>query len=893
MEKPVLELDNTAAQGFCQAYRRLPEKPSNTVRLFERNGGEFYSVHGDDALYVAHNVYKTTGVLKYFGGSVATGIPSCTLSRATVDTFLREALTVRQQRVEIWATESKKSNAWFMSKQARASPGNIQALEDMIFSGADVLSPPMVAALWLSKEGDQHKVGVCFADTTLRTLGVCEFIDSIMFANVEALVIQLGVKECILPASEAGRNYELDKLRGVLDRAGVLVTDCMRSLFRSNSIEQDLRRLLGEEAYTGVAREMNMKSALASAGCVIKYLDLLSDESNFGHYVLRRHELSQFMRLDTAAVRALNLMPTAQDGNNTALSVFGLLNRCRTAQGSRLLGEWLMQPLLSIAEIDERHALVEMFTENAEFRQTLQDVFLKRMPDLHRLSKRLQRGSATLQASRRRLGCRHLQDVVRIYQVLALLPDLLNALKTVECVSDVHTSLVKHTYANNLEKYDEQLYKLREMIELTIDLEKADHHQYVIRASFDNSLQEHDEVLETTMQEMQNHFRKQRGHRQVSRSLQMEEDKKIKLEKSNLYGYCIREASRLRDSGLDYAELTTQKAGLYFTTPELKQLNETYTTTQEEYQRVQSSLVKEVLGIVASYCPVMETLNGLLAHLDVITSFAYVAVHSPAPYVRPTMHAKGEGVVILRDARHPCLEALDGVSVIPNDVELRRGERELLIVTGPNMGGKSTYIRQIGVIALMAQVGSFVPCREATLTVFDAILARVGAGDSQLKGVSTFMAEMLETATILRAATEHSLIIVDELGRGTSTYDGFGLAWAISEYIATKVRCCCVFATHFHELTQLAERVGTVKNMHVLAHTEGTGICDQSFGIHVAELANFPPLVVQPKSARDIELQSTAEQKMLAKLRALGACSDIGSLPDSEVVSRLQLVLKE
>jgi len=244
--------------------------------------------------------------------------------------------------------------------------------------------------------------------------------------------------------------------------------------------------------------------------------------------------------------------------------------------------------------------------------------------------------------------------------------------------------------------------------------------------------------------------------------------------------------------------------------------------------------------------------------------------------VRPTLDASEGAAVKVTGARHPVVECADGVHFVPTEYDL--DEKRLVVVTGPNMGGKSTHIRGLACLAVMAQAGSLLPVASASLPLFDCVLARVGAGDSLQRGVSTFMAEMLEASAILRLATKRSLVIIDELGRGTSTYDGFGLAWAISEHLLTKTGCCSLFATHFHELTQLEdEHAGRVANRHVAAQIDANdqltflyevhdGPCTESFGIKVAELAGFPAKTVAVAKRKAEELEGVGGAKKLVKL---------------------------
>ena len=851
----------------------------SSVRFFDRSG--YFTVHGAMAEVVAE-LYMSRSEVKH-----VEGLATVVLSSAMFRSVTRDLLLERGgYRVEVYVGDG--TGQWGLDRWA--SPGHVERMEDDLFQwGATEMQQGAVAmCAVVSLVGGERRVGVACVDAVARRMGVLGFVDCDRLRTLEAAAVHCGAKECVVlgAGSHGVDEGEHQRLCETLARSDVMVTEAPGLRVKgggggggghpASAVEEDVRRdleillkpgagvqkaamdaVLGQSGGQGGSQGSSTTGRVAAEAlrALARHVGLLADEACHGTYSLQMLDLGAFVRMDAAAVRALNLLPHKSDLNKRA-SVYGLLNRCKTAMGSRELLRWVKQPLRDVGKIRERHDVGE------GLRRELRDKHLGRIPDVARLAHRLQRagsrstgkfgGSASAAAG--------LRELVRVYQAAAQVPLLAETLE----LSPESNALLRTRYAAPLRRCaDDGLYKFMGLVEAAVDLDAVPD-EYRIHAKYSPELgelaHEREEILDKI----------HRLHERAMRSLDLGD--KLKLERKSPYGYHYRVSRKDEKAvrgGSCWTRLCTLKDGVKFVDSALQSLSKQYEELEGRYSRAQRSLVDKVMGIAAGFAvPVLEPLAAILTELDILCAFADLSACAPVPYTRPEVVDSADGGdVVLVDCRHPCVEVQEGVAFIPNTVELSARSGQFQIITGPNMGGKSTYIRAAGVAVLMAQIGCFVPCGQGSrVSLVDGIFCRVGAGDCQLKGVSTFMAEMLETAAILRSATAKSLVIVDELGRGTSTYDGFGLAWAISEHLCDVVRCPTLFATHFHELTGLAaERPGKVVNRHVGAQVgEGAitflykvaeGSCDQSFGIHVAELARFPAEVIHAARLKAAELE--------------------------------------
>ena len=556
--------------------------------------------------------------------------------------------------------------------------------------------------------------------------------------------------------------------------------------------------------------------AIRAAGAIIHYIEETQKGALGQLSRLSTYSADSFMALDVNTQRNLELFQGSRSGT-VAGSLLSVIDQTKTAMGGRLLRRWLGQPLLDIAELQKRQEAIGWFCDNSLARnQTIS--WLSRVADLERLINRV-RGEIAIP-----------RELVTLRRSLEVIPKLREILGDDGVVGSLKEELKPCPEVAGL------------IAEALVDEPSSSPGGgEVIRQGFSEELDKLRMTSRNAKQYLANLERQERERTGI---------KSLKIGFNNVFGYYI-EVSKPNLSQVppDYIRKQTLVSGERFFTPELKEYESLILHARDRIAELEAELFRRVCRQVATAAERILAVANALARVDVLSSLAEVAVGYN--YVRPQLTTGNE--IIIRQGRHPVIERnLESGTFIPNDTYLSNDDAQLIVLTGPNMSGKSTYLRQVALIVLLAQIGSFVPAEAATIGVVDRIFTRIGARDDLVAGQSTFMVEMIETANILNSATPRSLIILDEIGRGTSTYDGLSIARAVAEYIHNHpgLGAKTLFATHFHEMVELASFLPRVKNFNVAVIEEGgkviflhkivPGGVDKSYGIHVAQLAGLP-----------------------------------------------------
>ncbi|MBM4025909.1 MAG: DNA mismatch repair protein MutS [Planctomycetes bacterium] len=672
------------------------------------------------------------------------------------------------------------------------------------------------------------------------------FVQRVLEKDLLSELQRLAPAECLL-ADRRGELFEVETRRlandiGRLTRS--IITERPSWYFDPYQARQRLLKHFGTATLEGFGLGDGDQDLIPPAGAVLEYLSE-TQKTTLGHIQsLRKISRRDFMQIDPVSLRSLEILQTIRAESRRG-SLLACLDETLTGMGGRMFRNWLCLPLCDVPAIELRQDAVQELKENLQTLTAIREL-LSNIADTERIAARI----STFRASPR-----DLLGLVRTLRQVPRLRELLGGLQ-----ANLNTRL-----AQQCDSMDELAALLESAVEPDCPTHLRD--GGVIRNGFSPELDRLRSISKDGQSWLRN-YQKQEAQRTGIANL--------KVGFNKVFGYYIEITNAAADKvPADYIRKQTVKNAERYITERLKEYESEVLTAEERALELELRLFEDLRAQAAQYIPRLQQLAETVAQCDCLACLAYIA--GRRNYQRPKV--TGDGRLVIREGRHPVLAEMLGAEFVPNDVELGDGVGDIAVITGPNMSGKSTYIRQIALLTLMAQAGSFIPAREAEIGLVDRIFTRVGASDELVRGQSTFMVEMTETANIVNNATVRSLVILDEVGRGTSTYDGLALAWAITEHLATRLKCRTLFATHYHELTELAELFGNIRNCNVAVrewmdevvflHRILPGGTDKSYGIHVAKLAGLPkPILARSKEILE-ELESVfakeAKAERLAK----------------------------
>ena len=786
--------------------------------------GDFYEMFYEDALTAARALELT--LTSRSKDSTGGAIPMCGVPYHAADGYIAR-LVGKGFRVAVCEQmeDPKKAKGLVRREVVRVvSPGTLTDA-----SYLDAREPAFLMGIARAAGGPGY--GVALLDVSTGEFTTAEYGGPDCRQALADELAVLRPREIVVPSGFDDVPKLVEELR-----LSARTTTVEGWMFDPESARRSLLEQLRAHSLQGFGLEGRVAASCA-AGALVQYLRE-TQKVDLAHVREVSYRTgADCLLVDPTTLRNLEVIEAA-DGGRTG-SVLHELDRTLTPMGGRLIRAWLIRPLVALERIQDRLDAVEEFafrsTERAKLRETLKVVH-----DIERL------------VARASLGTAGPRDLVSLRQSIAAIPRVRMLL------DDLQAPLIRSLLAEL-----DELTDVRDSLSATLldEPPAVAREGGVIRDGVDPELDELRTISRSGKQRIAGMEEAERARTGIG---------SLKIRYNRVFGYYIEVSrSNLASVPSEYQRKQTIAGGERFITPALKDYEEKVLGADERILARELEIFERLRQRVAGEAPrVQETARGL-ATLDVLASLAETAaVHD---YIKPLMHAGDE--LVATDARHPVVERHVPEAFVPNDITLDGAGHQLIILTGPNMGGKSTYLRQTALLCLMAQAGSFVPARSAKLPVVDRLFARVGASDNIARGQSTFMVEMQETANILHTATSRSLVILDEIGRGTATFDGLSLAWAVAEHLASNSRSRpkTIFATHYHELTDLADALPSVANFHVVVREWKDDIVflrkvvpgrsDRSYGIQVARLAGLPAAVV----ARAREILNGLEHDELSR----------------------------
>jgi len=713
-------------------------------------------------------------------------------------------------------------------------------------------------------------IGLALVDLSTGEFQATEFSGPAAEESLRDELQLIRPRETLLPRPQ--QLFETAKT-SLLDGVGGVETRVEDWVFHPDYAERILREQFGVAELTGFGLD-DHQQALSAAGAIVHYLREnaakttdATAQAALGHLDrVRYYEQHDALILDPVSVRNLELVAPifSEESGKNAATVLATLDVTVTGMGARLLRSWLLRPLIDRDAIEARLDAVGQLVQQTVVRGEIRKE-LKGIQDLERLTSRIT------------LGLAGPRELLALRKSIAQLPILRNFLTPPPTGG---SSLLRFLF-NEID----ELADVRERLERALSDEPPAlaTDPGTIRNGFYAELDElrnlsqHSKQIIAAMEERE---RKRTGINS------------LKIRFNSVFGYYM-EISKpnLHLAPNDYERKQTLVNAERFTSPELKEYERKILAADERISEIERQLFIDLRSSIAAQATRLRKTAAAIAQLDVLTSLAKLA--ADRGYTRPELNSTGELLIV--GGRHPVIEELlrqKGERFVPNDLCLEPGRQQLLLITGPNMGGKSTYLRQAALIVLLAQIGSFVPARQAKLPITDRIFTRIGASDNLARGRSTFLVEMSEVASILNHATPASLVLLDEVGRGTATFDGLSIAWAVVEHLQKHTRARTLFATHYHELTELADLLPAVKNVHVsvketpneiifLRRVE-PGSANKSYGIEVARLAGLPRSVIE--RAREVLKKHEQSEHQLSETLSPGASGNANGAANQEVL---------